>query len=103
MVHTLSGRGLALAVAAVLGVGSLAAAADETTGLPCEGAVKQDIDELAKRFTRIGAKGAIVEARCNARGNLSRLTIYRASDKRTTHWKPREGLAVLFDRVMAGQ
>ena len=70
---------------------------------PCAGPIKQDVEQLAKRFAKIGAKGAIIGASCNARGNLSAITIHRPKDNRITRWKPREGLTALFDRVMTGE
>ena len=77
--------------------------AQETKAEPCTGFVKHDIEELAKRFVKLRAKGVIVDASCNARGNLSVITIHRPSDNRITRWKPKDGLAALFDRVMAGE
>ncbi len=79
------------------------AIAEEAKSDPCPAAVKQDIEELAKRFVRLGAKGAIVGATCNVRGNLSVVTIHRKSDDRITRWKPKDGLAALIDRVMGWQ
>jgi hypothetical protein len=79
------------------------AVAEETKGEPCTGVVKQDIEALAKRFVRLGAKGTIIGATCNARGNLSVLTIHRKSDNHITRWKPKDGLTALIDRVMAGE
>jgi hypothetical protein len=75
----------------------------EVKGEPCTGFVKQDTEELAKRFAKLGAKGVIVGASCNARGNLSVITIHRPKDNRITRWKPKDGLAALIDRVMAGE
>jgi hypothetical protein len=69
----------------------------------CVGPVKQDVEQLANRFAKIGAKGVIIGASCNARGNLSAITIHRPKDNRITRWKPRDGLTALFDRVMTGE
>ena len=93
-----------LALAVIMAVALAGAAvAQEAKNDPCPAAVKQDVEELAKRFVRLGAKGTIVGATCNVRGNLSVLTIHRKSDDKTTRWKPKDGLAALIDRVMAWQ
>lgn len=94
-----------LAILTVISIATLASPAfgGEIKGESCTGFVKRDTDELAKRFVKLGAKGVIVSASCNARGNLSVLTIHRPSDNRTTRWKPKDGLAALIDRVMTGE
>ena len=91
---------LAVIVAVALAQPSRAA---DAKGEPCPLSIAMDIEELEKRFARLGAKGTIVETTCNARGNLSVLTIRRKSDDHVTRWKPKDGLAALFDRVMTGQ
>jgi len=91
---------LAATAAAIL---SGSALAQGTKDEACAGPVKQDVQELAKRFAKLGAKGVIIGASCNARGNLSAITIHRPKDNRITRWKPREGLTALFDRVMTGE
>jgi hypothetical protein len=91
---------VALGAAAIITGSALAQGAKDEA---CVGAVKQDVEQLAKRFAKIGAKGVIVGASCNARGNLSAITIHRPKDNRITRWKPRDGLTALFDRVMTGE
>jgi len=91
---------LAAALAAGLVVPAAARAAK---GASCPEFVRQDMDDLDKRFVKLGAKGRIVAVTCNERGNLSELTIQRLSDNHITRWKPRDGLTALVDRVMAGQ
>jgi hypothetical protein len=91
---------VALSAAAMLSGPALAQSAKDET---CVGPVKQDVEQLAKRFAKLGAKGVIIGASCNARGNLSAITIHRPKDNRITRWKPRDGLTALFDRVMTGE
>lgn len=95
---------LALAVILVLAhahAGSAVAADVESKA--CVGAVRRDVDELSKRFMLLGAKGIIVAASCDTKGNLSELTIQRPRDKRVTRWKPQDGLTALIDRTMKGE
>ena len=80
-----------------------AALAQDAKNEPCAGPVKRDVEELGKRFAKLGAKGVIVGASCNARGNLAVITIHRPKDNRITRWKPRDGLTALFDHVMTGE
>ena len=91
---------LAATLAVALAIPAVARAAK---GEACPEFVKQDMDDLGKRFVKLGAKGRIVAVTCNERGNLSELTIQRPSDNHITRWKPRDGLTALVDRVMAGQ
>ena len=79
------------------------AALHAAKGESCPEFVRQDLDDLGKRFVKLGAKGRIVAITCNTRGNLSEVTIQRPSDNHVTRWKPRDGLTALVDRVMAGQ
>ncbi len=94
-----------LAIPVVTWIAALASPSfgQEGKNEPCTGFVKQDTEELAKRFVKLGAKGVIVGASCNARGNLSVITIHRPKDNRITRWKPKDGLAALIDRVMTGE
>ena len=91
---------LALSAAAILFGAALAQGAKDEA---CVGPIKEDVEQLAKRFAKLGAKGVILGASCNARGNLSAITIHRPKDNRITRWKPRDGLTALFDRVMTGE